>query len=123
VIGPIAGQNDQRPQTAARETTSQSTAQTKPSEGSGSAVSKTSLVDGSKRYLTAGGISSAMSDDTLFTLMQLGNKARDTTNEREKQDDQALLTKEAAQRSETSKNAYLAGQRKVKPVFDLIEKK
>jgi hypothetical protein len=76
-----------------------SSGQSYPGDGSGAAASATSPVDGSERDLTAGGISSTLSGNTLFTLMQLGNKEQAETNVSENEDEHALLTTAAARNS------------------------
>jgi hypothetical protein len=99
VISSIFSQNDQRTQMAARWTATQSAAQSNPRDGSGVPASTTFSVDGPKRDLTAGGISSTLSGNTLLTLMQLGNKARAKLNVSEDEDEHALLTTVAARES------------------------
>jgi hypothetical protein len=121
-LSSISGQSDQGTQmVASATTTSQSPVRSTPRGGSGSAAWAPSSLDGSKRYLTVGGISSTLSDNTLFTLMQLGNQTRAKMNVRENEDEKALLITMVARKSAASKNAYLAGQRKVKPVFDRVD--
>jgi hypothetical protein len=92
MISSIFSQNDQHGQMAARGIVAQSAAQSDPRDGSSAAASTASSVDGLKRDLTAGGISSTLSGNTLFTLMQLGNKAQAEMNVRENADEHALLT-------------------------------
>jgi hypothetical protein len=92
VISSILNQNDQPTQMVARGTIIQSAAQSDPRDGSSAAASTTFSVDGAKRDLTEGGISSTLSGSTLFTLMELGNKAQAEMNVSENEDEQALPT-------------------------------